>query len=83
MIGANVRENRKGVLVLPKGRIEILEQYCKSCSLCVEACPKKVLAISDKINQKGYRPVVAVNPLDCIGCGMCAMRCPDADKGFP
>ena len=62
---------------MPKGRVVILEQYCKSCSMCVEACPKKVLAISDKINQKGYRPVKAVND-GCIGCGICAMRCPDA-----
>ena len=63
---------------MPKGRVEILEQYCKSCSLCVEACPKKVLSISETINQKGYRPVKAVNAEACIGCGMCAMRCPDA-----
>ena len=63
---------------MPKGRVEILEQYCKSCSMCVEACPKSVLEISDKINKKGYRPVEAARPVDCIGCGMCAMRCPDA-----
>ena len=46
--------------------------------MCVEACPKSVLEISDKINKKGYRPVAAARPEDCIGCGMCAMRCPDA-----
>lgn len=62
---------------MSKGRIEVLEQYCKSCSLCVEVCPKKVLAISEKINQKGYRPVIVISD-ECIGCGMCAMRCPDA-----
>lgn len=62
---------------MPKGRVEILNEYCKSCSLCVDACPKKVLRISDKINDKGYRYVEQVGE-DCIGCGICAVRCPDA-----
>ncbi len=66
------------MLKLAKGRVEILEEYCKSCSLCIEACPKNVLAISETINPKGYRPVTDVNSEDCIGCGMCAMRCPEA-----
>jgi len=66
------------VLHLPKGRVEIIEEDCKSCSLCIEACPKNVLAISNIINKKGYRPVIDVNAEDCIGCGICAMRCPEA-----
>lgn len=62
---------------MPKGRVEILNEYCKSCSLCVDTCPKKVLRISDKINDKGYRYVEQAGE-DCIGCGICAVRCPDA-----
>ena len=62
---------------MPKGRIEVAEQYCKSCSLCVTACPKKVLRISDKINEKGYRPMEQFEE-GCIACGLCAMTCPDA-----
>lgn len=63
---------------MAKGRVVISEEYCKSCSLCVEACPKNVLAISENINPKGYRAVVDANPEECIGCGICAMRCPEA-----
>lgn len=62
---------------MPKGRVEIAEEYCKSCALCVDVCPKQVLQISDKINAKGYRVVHQVSDA-CIGCGMCAVRCPDA-----
>ena len=49
---------------MAKGRISVLEEYCKSCGLCVEACPVKVLRISDHINSKGYRPVEQFK--DCL-----------------
>jgi len=62
---------------MAKGRIEVLEQYCKSCGLCVAACPMKVLRISEKTNAKGYRPVEQFKE-GCIGCAMCAVTCPDA-----
>ena len=34
---------------------------CKGCGLCVDACPKKCLAIAqDKLNSKGYSPAVEI-----------------------
>ena len=62
---------------MPVGRVEIAEQYCKSCGLCVAACPEKVLRISGGINGRGYRPCEQFTA-GCIGCGICAMTCPDA-----
>ena len=52
---------------------------CKGCGLCVDACPKKVLALSkDKINKKGHHPAVIIDQASCIGCAFCATMCPDA-----
>jgi 2-oxoglutarate ferredoxin oxidoreductase subunit delta len=65
------------VRVMAKGRITVLEEYCKSCGLCVAACPVKVLRISERINDRGHRPCEQYKE-GCIGCGMCAMSCPDA-----
>ena len=51
---------------------------CKGCGLCVDVCPKKVLALSkDKINKKGHHPIEAAKPEDCIACAFCATMCPD------
>ena len=62
----------------PKGRIEVSDFYCKACSLCVEACPQKVIALSpDRINAKGYHPAELVLE-GCTGCGICAIVCPEA-----
>lgn len=58
-------------------RVEIKEDRCKGCGLCIEACPKKILAFSERINQSGYHPAECVNKEACIGCAMCARTCPD------
>lgn len=58
-------------------KVKILSQYCKSCNLCVDICPKKVLAIGDKSNQKGYFTVICTDQEKCISCALCATVCPD------
>ena len=55
------------------------EKRCKSCELCINACPKHILQISkDKMNNKGYRPAEITDNEKCIGCAFCATICPDA-----
>ncbi len=53
------------------------KERCKGCGLCVSICPKHVLAISDKINTKGYFPAYQAHPGDCNHCAMCCVMCPD------
>lgn len=56
----------------------INEILCKGCGICVEACPLKVLAVSQtKINPRGLNVAEAVNPGKCIGCNLCVNVCPD------
>lgn len=60
------------------GRVVIDVERCKGCELCRETCPKDVLALAEELNNKGYRPVVLIDPAhDCTGCALCATVCPD------
>lgn len=60
-----------------KGRVEIDIQKCKGCELCTTACKEQALSLSDTINIKGYRYIIANND-QCTGCVNCALVCPDA-----
>ena len=51
---------------------------CKGCELCISACPKQVLGRAEQVNRKGYYPVAALAPENCIACAGCARICPDS-----
>lgn len=64
----------KGVIIVSKGKenlkLKVKKEWCKGCSICVEFCPKKVLAIKDE--------KVEITDIEkCIKCGLCELRCPD------
>ena len=59
-------------------RIVIDQNKCKACYLCIDECPKKLITISDKTNNLGNRVVEFSDKNgECLGCAMCATRCPD------
>jgi len=51
-------------------RIDIREEWCKGCEICVELCPKHVFIMRNNL------PVV-VDLAACNRCMLCEMRCPD------
>ena len=63
---------------MAKCKLTFKTDNCKGCGLCVDVCPKHVLALAeDQINKKGHHSVVALHIEDCIGCAFCATMCPD------
>jgi 2-oxoglutarate ferredoxin oxidoreductase subunit delta len=58
-------------------RVKIDKDKCKSCGLCVEFCPQKVIKLSDKLNIRGVCFAEVKNGERCVGCKQCAVICPD------
>ena len=58
-------------------RIEINENFCKGCDICIEFCPTNVFDKSDKLNRRGYYPPIVARVEDCTGCRICDLMCPD------
>ncbi|MDL2273111.1 4Fe-4S binding protein [Oscillospiraceae bacterium OttesenSCG-928-G22] len=59
-------------------KVTFLSDKCKGCSLCVAACPKQIIKLSDEeLNARGFHPAEVTDESKCIGCAFCATMCPD------
>ena len=59
-----------------RGQIRVDTNECKGCGLCIEACPPKVIALSERLNHYGYR-TATYKGSGCTGCGICFLTCPE------
>ena len=66
---ADVEKQDRGVL-----QVDVDE--CKGCGLCVEACPPKVITLSEQLNHYGYHTATYAGA-GCTACGICFMVCPE------
>lgn len=58
-------------------RIFVDETFCQGCELCVEACPRHIVALDgEKLTPKGYHPAACIDDEKCTGCAACATMCP-------
>ena len=57
--------------------IEVKEDWCKGCNICIDRCPVNALEESDKLNKKGIRPPKLKKDNKCNYCRYCELICPD------
>jgi len=59
-------------------RIIIDTDRCKSCGICVEVCPNKIIKFAKTPNANGSIPAEFNDEnKKCTGCAMCAISCPE------
>jgi 2-oxoglutarate ferredoxin oxidoreductase subunit delta len=79
-VKSSVREGSQIVPVKSKGKsalVEINENLCKGCEICIEFCPTDVFEKSGKLNRKGYYLPVIAREEACTGCRICELMCPE------
>ena len=52
-------------------RIDIREQACRGCKICIDLCPTDVFAFDE-----GTKKATVKTVEDCIACSSCAYQCP-------
>ncbi|KYK24918.1 4Fe-4S ferredoxin [Thermoplasmatales archaeon SM1-50] len=57
--------------------IEVKEDWCKGCNICIERCPVNALEESDHLNRRGVRPPQLKQQNECNYCRLCELLCPD------
>lgn len=51
--------------------LEITEEWCKGCDICVKFCPERCLALDER------QIAILTDPDRCTGCRICEWLCPD------
>jgi ferredoxin len=59
-----------------KGKVDVNQDECKGCGLCVESCALQALELSPDLNHYGVRTAQLKAGL-CSGCGVCYYVCPE------
>ena len=58
--------------------VEINQDRCKGCDLCLNLCPAKVFQETKEINKKGFKSRTPALMDKCTNCGLCQYFCPEA-----
>ncbi|MFH1038577.1 MAG: ferredoxin family protein [PVC group bacterium] len=58
-------------------QIVINQARCKGCGYCVDVCPKHLISVNDRMNERGVYPVFCAASDQCSGCRLCVTVCPD------
>jgi formate hydrogenlyase subunit 6/NADH:ubiquinone oxidoreductase subunit I/bacterioferritin-associated ferredoxin len=56
--------------------VELIEENCTGCSICVKVCPTLAMEMVPYAKPGGPKQIVAIKEDKCVGCWACEQRCP-------
>ncbi len=59
-----------------EGELVLIEEACKGCNLCIEACKPEALVLSNRLSKQGYYIPKYIEE-KCTWCNICELICPD------
>jgi len=59
-----------------RGWVEIHQEECKGCGMCIEVCQAGCLEFDEHLNHQGYHPVRYKGD-GCRADGLCFYACPE------
>ncbi len=72
----------KAIIPLARGKVNteamvamVVEQACRACGYCVEACPYDAISLETKQVNRQDKTVASVNAVLCKSCGACTAVC--------
>ena len=83
--GSCVKACQFGAISIVDGIAVVDKDKCKSCGMCVAACPRNIIEMVPydagamvQCNSKDFgKDVKAACSVGCIGCGICSKNCPE------
>lgn len=57
--------------------IQVNEDACKGCGICITMCPVKILKFSKGLNKRGVHFPEVSDETKCTKCENCMIYCPD------
>lgn len=83
--GSCVKACQFGAISIVDGIAVVDKDKCKSCGMCVSACPRNIIEMIPydagavvQCNSKDFgKDVKAACSVGCIGCGICSKNCPE------
>ncbi len=60
-----------------RGKVEVNQEECKGCGLCVESCPQKQMELGPELNHYGVHAAQQKADGSCSGCAICYFVCPE------
>jgi len=68
---------RRGRAPSSPGEVHVIPERCKGCGICIDFCPRDVLAEAGGFNRRGYRFPEARTADLCVECRLCELLCPE------